>query len=179
MREITDKKELERLMGKSPKGTPVEPIPPIPRPEPGDTPLMKAAKAGITVGSPDPACLRDVAAPCLRMVPVEDVVPTPDNPRKRIDTKAPDFLELVESVKALGILQPLVARPHPTQAGKLDLRAGHRRHEAARAAGLAEVPVMVREMSDRVAMEVTVLENLQRVDLTPMEEARLRTVFRR
>ena len=98
--------------------------------------------------------------------------PTPDNPRRQIDTAAAPFLELVASVRVHGILQPLIARPHPTQAGVLDLRAGNRRLLAAEAAGLEEVPVMVREMDDRTAMEITVLENMNREDLTPMEEAR-------
>lgn len=195
MKELTPKEAADKL-ARSLKDKDVTPIAPIPKPggttgirnatagvqgtpppsdPPESLPVMAAAMDITVVGRPPEIGATDEgagAAPCLRMARVEDVVPTPDNPRKRIDTKAPDFLELVESVKALGILQPLVARPHPQQPGKLDLRAGHRRHEAAKVAGLTEVPVMVREMSDRVAMEVTVLENLQRVDLTPMEEAR-------
>lgn len=102
----------------------------------------------------------------------ELVWPTPDNPRRQIDTAAAPFLELVASVKVHGILQPLIARPHPSEPGVLDLRAGNRRLLAAKAAGLAMVPVMVREMDDRTAMEITVLENMNREDLTPMEEAR-------
>jgi ParB/RepB/Spo0J family partition protein len=102
----------------------------------------------------------------------ELVWPTPDNPRRQIDTAAAPFLELVASVKVHGILQPLIARPHPSEPGVLDLRAGNRRLMAAQAAGLRMVPVMVREMDDRTAMEITVLENMNREDLTPMEEAR-------
>lgn len=98
--------------------------------------------------------------------------PTPDNPRRQIDVAAVPFLELVASVRVHGILQPLIARPHPTEPGVLDLRAGNRRLLAAKEAGLAQVPVMVREMDDRTAMEITVLENMNREDLTPMEEAR-------
>jgi ParB/RepB/Spo0J family partition protein len=104
--------------------------------------------------------------------PVGLIQPTPDNPRRAIDVDAPAFRELVESVRVHGILQPLIARLHPTEAGALDLRAGNRRWLAAIEAGLAEVPVMVREMDDRTAMEITVLENMNREDLTPMEEAR-------
>lgn len=81
-------------------------------------------------------------------------------------------MELVASVRVHGILQPLIARPHPTAPGVLDLRAGNRRLMAALEAGLRMVPVMVREMDDRTAMEITVLENMNREDLTPMEEAR-------
>jgi ParB/RepB/Spo0J family partition protein len=104
--------------------------------------------------------------------PVGLIRPTPDNPRRAIDVNAPAFRELVESVRVHGILQPLIARLHPTESGALDLRAGNRRWLAAIEAGLAEVPVMVREMDDRTAMEITVLENMNREDLTPMEEAR-------
>ncbi len=104
--------------------------------------------------------------------PVGLIRPTPDNPRRAIDVNAPAFRELVESVRVHGILQPLIARLHPTESGALDLRAGNRRWLAAIEAGLAEVPVMVREMDDRTAMEITVLENMAREDLTPMEEAR-------
>jgi ParB/RepB/Spo0J family partition protein len=104
--------------------------------------------------------------------PVGLIRPTPDNPRRAIDVNAAAFRELVESVRVHGILQPLIARLHPTEAGALDLRAGNRRLLAAIGAGLAEVPVLVREMDDRTAMEITVLENMAREDLTPMEEAR-------
>lgn len=104
--------------------------------------------------------------------PVGLIRPTPDNPRRAIDVTAAAFRELVESVRVHGILQPLIARLHPADLRELDLRAGNRRWLAAIEAGLAEVPVLVREMDDRTAMEITVLENMAREDLTPMEEAR-------
>lgn len=107
----------------------------------------------------------------IRQIDTVDLIPTPQNPR-RIDRTASKFLELVGSVRARGILVPLIARPHPEQEGKFDLRAGHRRLAAAEEAGLTNVPVIVREMTDVEAMEVTVLENLQREDLNPLEEAR-------
>lgn len=147
MKELTSEEAAEKIAGKSPKGKPVEPIRAIPAPVAAEV-------------------------PCLELWSVEDVIPTPDNPRRPINKGSAAFLELVESVRSLGILQPLVARLHPEEPGKLDLRAGHRRHAAAVEAGLPLVPVMVRVMDDRVAMEITVLENLQREDLTPMEEAR-------
>ncbi len=111
-------------------------------------------------------------APLLQQIPTLFILPTPDNPRSAIDQSAPAFLELVESIRAKGILQPLLARPHPTIPDYYDLRAGERRYRAGLAAGLQDLPVIVRHMDDRTAMEITVLENLQRQDLSPLEEAR-------
>lgn len=113
----------------------------------------------------------EAEVPGIRMLAVDDLIPTPDNPR-RIDPKSEKFADLVASVKARGVLVPVLARPHPRKAGKFDLRAGHRRLMAARQAKLEAVPAIVREMDDAEAMEVTVLENLQREDLHPLEEAR-------
>lgn len=110
--------------------------------------------------------------PTLRTVFVSDIFPTPDNPRSTIDQTAPAFLELVESIRANGILQPPLGRPHPTDPNIIDLRAGERRYRAAVAAGLSAIPILVRDMDDKTAMEITVLENLQRQDLSPLEEAR-------
>lgn len=104
---------------------------------------------------------------------VDKIYPTQDNPRRKIDPKSPKFLELVESIKTRGILQAPVGRPHPdvTRVG-IDLRAGARRYAAAVAAGLKEIEVNVIDMDDREAMAVTICENKDREDLTPMEEAR-------
>lgn len=128
-----------------------------------------------------------MAAPAITMVPVDQLIPTPDNPR--VFRRDAAQKELVESVRKLGILQPLVARPmgamdvvaafgrsaryRPKSPGtNYDLRCGHRRLEAAKEAGLKVVPVIVREMDNKTAMEITVTENLQREDLSPLEEAR-------
>lgn len=109
----------------------------------------------------------------VTMVPLADLIPTTDNPR-RLRSTDPAVLELAESIKAHGVLQPVLARPHPhpKKKGKFDLRAGARRHMAAGIAGLTEIPTIVRELDDRAALEITVTENLQREDLTPMEEAK-------
>src|SRR5262245_11714056 len=89
------------------------------------------------------------------------LIPTPDNPRTVTPTQ-PEVLELAESIRARGILQPLFARPHPTQAGKYDLLAGERRFVAAGLAELAEVPVIVQELTDEEALSLTLVENMQR-----------------
>lgn len=112
----------------------------------------------------------------LRDVGVNLLIPTPDNPRR--DLTGPAMNSLQASIAAQGVLVPLLARPHPKHKGKYDVRAGHRRLVAARAAGLSTVPVIVRDMDDRQAIECTVTENLQREDLTPLEEARgIRTLL--
>ncbi len=79
--------------------------------------------------------------------------------------------ELVESIKSRGILQPILARRHPKTAGRYQIIAGERRWRAAQTAGLHEVPVLVRELSDQDAMAASLVENLQRQDLNPIEEA--------
>ena len=104
----------------------------------------------------------------LKMV---DVIPTSDNPRhlKKEDAKVK---ELAESIQNSGLLYPVICRPHPKQKGKFDLRAGFRRFLAHQILGNDTILAIVRDMDDKVALEVTVLENLQRENLTPMEEAR-------
>lgn len=82
-----------------------------------------------------------------------------------------DLEELAESVRVLGVLQPVLVRPHPKDDVRYEVVAGHRRVEAARRAGLQKVPALVRELDDRQALEVRLVENLQRKDLEPVEEA--------
>jgi ParB family chromosome partitioning protein len=79
--------------------------------------------------------------------------------------------ELAESIRVRGILQPILARSHPTQPERFYIVAGERRWRAAGIAGLHEVPAIVREMSDAEAATAALIENLQREDLNPMEEA--------
>jgi ParB family chromosome partitioning protein len=79
--------------------------------------------------------------------------------------------ELAQSIRAQGVLQPLLVRPHPTASGRYQIVAGERRWRAAGAAGLHEVPTLVREMADTEAAAVALVENLQRQDLNPIDEA--------
>lgn len=106
----------------------------------------------------------------LLQLPVRDVIPTPDNPRTVRDDAA--MAQLVTSVGRVGVMQPVVCRPHPEQPGKFDLRAGERRLVASTKAGLDTIPAVVREMTDEEAVELTVVENRDRQDLTPIEESR-------
>lgn len=112
----------------------------------------------------------------VRRVALESIVPSPLQPRKNF---APDALqELVESIRQHGIIQPLIVR---LVGGRHELIAGERRWRAAQQLGLAEVPVLVREAEDRDVLELSLIENLQRADLNPIEEAqgyaRLATEF--
>lgn len=96
-----------------------------------------------------------------------DVSPNPDQPRRHFDDEA--LAELAASVEKHGILQPLLVRPMPD--GSYQIVAGERRWRAARIAGLTEVPVVIRDLTDRETSEIALIENLQREDLDPMEEA--------
>lgn len=96
-----------------------------------------------------------------------DVSPNPEQPRRDFDDDA--LAELAASVEKHGILQPLLVRPMPD--GHYQIVAGERRWRAARMAGLTEVPVVIRDLSDRETAELALIENLQREDLSPMEEA--------
>lgn len=100
-------------------------------------------------------------------LPIGEIVPNRSQPRKQFDDGA--LAELAESIASHGVLQPLLVRPLTD--GSYQLVAGERRWRASRMAGLTEVPVVVREMSDREAAELALIENLQREDLNPMEEA--------
>jgi len=104
-----------------------------------------------------------------RAVPVELIHPGRYQPRRNFDPEAQQAL--VESIKAQGILQPLLVRKHPELDGHFELVAGERRWRAAQAAQLHEVPVLLRELGDREVLEIALVENVQRQDLNPLEEA--------
>ncbi|HVU52957.1 MAG TPA: ParB/RepB/Spo0J family partition protein [Polyangia bacterium] len=103
----------------------------------------------------------------LRTVAIEEVHPCPGQPRKQFDDARLD--ELAASIKAQGIIQPLVVRLR--EAGGYELIAGERRWRAAQRAGLHEVPAVVRDVAEKRAFEMALVENLQREDLNPIEEA--------
>lgn len=100
-------------------------------------------------------------------LPLSEIVPNKDQPRKTFDEAALD--ELADSIRQHGILQPLLVRPIAT--GGYQLVAGERRWRASKRAGLKDVPVVVKELSDTETMEIAIIENLQREDLNPIEEA--------
>lgn len=100
-------------------------------------------------------------------VKISEIEPNRDQPRKEFDSEA--LSELADSISQHGVLQPLLLRPLLT--GGYRIVAGERRWRAARMAGLTEVPAIIREMSDAEEMLFALIENLQREDLTPLEEA--------
>lgn len=102
----------------------------------------------------------------LQQVAVSAIQPNPYQPRRSFDEQA--LRELAESITAHGVLQPLVVRERP---GGYDLVAGERRWRAAQIAGLSDVPVVVRSFDDGRLLEIALVENLQREDLNPIEEA--------
>lgn len=91
------------------------------------------------------------------------------NPRKEFTED--DLAELAESIKAKGLVQPIIARPDPMKPGHYEIVAGERRWRAAQRAGLHDVPVIVRDLEDREVLELAIIENVQRADLNSIEEA--------
>jgi ParB family chromosome partitioning protein len=100
-------------------------------------------------------------------LPLERLQPGKYQPRTRMDEGA--LYELAESIRTQGVMQPVLVRPvGPADAGRYEIIAGERRFRAARLAGLAEVPVLVREVGDEAAAAMAHIENIQREDLNPL-----------
>jgi ParB family chromosome partitioning protein len=104
-----------------------------------------------------------------RKVPIEFLRPNPRNPRKTFDEA--EMRELALSIRQRGLIQPIIARPLANVPGAFEIVAGERRWRAAQRAELHEVPVVVVEIDDQTAAEYAVIENIQRADLSPLEEA--------
>ena len=104
-----------------------------------------------------------------RNVPIEQIFPNPDQPRRTFSQEQLD--ELANSIRAKGIIQPLIVRNRPGRDGEFEIVAGERRWRAAQIARLHQVPVVVRSFSDTEVLEIAIIENIQRADLNPVEEA--------
>jgi ParB family chromosome partitioning protein len=134
---------------------------------------MMDAKRKSSLGRGLSALLDDIAAPPqasahgVLHLQVADVVPNPGQPRRQFDESA--MAELIASVKSHGVLQPILVRAHD---GRHQIIAGERRWRAAQAAGLHEIPVVVRVLDDKQVAEIALIENIQRADLNAIEEAR-------
>ena len=100
---------------------------------------------------------------------IEMIRPNPRNPRRQFGEA--DLTDLAQSIREHGIVQPVIVRRVPGEAGAFEIIAGERRWRAAQRAGLAEIPVLVRDVNDRTALELAIIENVQRTDLNPLEEA--------
>ena len=106
----------------------------------------------------------------LRMLPIEHLEPNPDQPRKSFADA--DLAELAESIAEKGVLQPILVRPISGSDSRYQIVAGERRWRAAQRARLHEAPCIVRELTDRETLEIAIVENVQRADLNPVDEAR-------
>src|SRR5262249_53948249 len=104
-----------------------------------------------------------------KTVPIDFVRAGRFQPRRNFDDAALDGL--AESIREKGVLQPILVRRHPEEASAYEIIAGERRWRAAQRAQLHEIPVVIRELDNREALEVALVENVQRQDLTPLEEA--------
>lgn len=134
---------------------------------------MKTRDSGPRLGRGLAALLGDVpkaeqGGPA-RQSPIDLLDPSPYQPRRAMDQE--NLRELAESIRARGILQPLLVRPSPADGSRFQIIAGERRWRAAAMAGLHEVPVLVRSLTDLEAMAAALVENLQRQDLNAIEEA--------
>ncbi|MCG8359980.1 MAG: ParB/RepB/Spo0J family partition protein [Kiloniellales bacterium] len=102
-------------------------------------------------------------------VPIGQLHPNPKQPRRRFDDEATQ--ELAASMKTAGVLQPILVRRHPERASDYEIVAGERRWRAAQLAQLHQVPVVIRDLDDQQTLELALVENLQRQDLNPLDEA--------
>ena len=114
----------------------------------------------------DPTAGQDATMSQLRQLPTADIIPDPDQPRRFFDEEA--LRELADSIRRHGVVQPIVVTPRGAQ---FMIVAGERRWRAAQLAGLVEMPSIIRSLSDQHRLEVSLIENLQRRDLNPLETA--------
>src|SRR3569832_697288 len=116
----------------------------------------------------DPPRLAENPNAGQKRLPVEFLIANRANPRRDFDSDQLD--ELTNSIREKGVMQPLLVRP-TTDPNQFEIIAGERRWRAAQRAGLHDVPVVIREVDDKEALELAIIENVQRVDLNPLEEA--------
>jgi ParB family transcriptional regulator, chromosome partitioning protein len=135
-------------------------------PHPGER--QKAKGESPTLTQQAPVTGHQSRPPHVRLIPLEQIVPNPHQPRREFDE--PALQELADSIRQHGILQPLLVRQRGNE--RFELIAGERRHRAAKIAGLTHVPAIVQKFSDREQAEISLIENLQREDLSPVETAR-------
>lgn len=133
----------------------------------GETKREEPLVRGDDTASEGSAELENADSP-LKVLAVSRIEPLPGNPRKHFDEAALD--ELAASIATRGVIQPIIVRPQGE--GRYQLVAGERRWRAAQKARLHEIPALVRELTDREVMALALIENLQREDLNPVEEAR-------
>ena len=104
-----------------------------------------------------------------RTLPIDKLIPNPDQPRRHFDVNA--LQDLTSSIRSKGVIQPLIVRQVSTSPEQYQIVAGERRWRAAQSAGVHDVPVVVRDLSDEDVLEIAIIENIQRADLNAIEEA--------
>jgi ParB family chromosome partitioning protein len=104
-----------------------------------------------------------------RMMPIEAIRPNPNQPRRDFGER--ELNELAASIREKGVIQPLILRPHPSEVGSYQIVAGERRWRAAQLAAVHELPAVIRQLDDSEMLELAIIENVQREDLNPVEEA--------
>jgi ParB family chromosome partitioning protein len=134
------------------------------RGEPDTGAIAGGERPGEPSSGADPAAARMPAT-----APIERLRSNPDQPRR--DFPEAELNELADSIRQRGIIQPVVVRPDPAHPGDYQIVAGERRWRAAQRAQLHQVPVVIRDLDDRTVLEVAIIENIQRSDLNPIEEA--------
>ena len=102
-------------------------------------------------------------------VPIEKIHPNPNQPRRHFDVE--ELHNLADSIRSKGVIQPLVVRAHPSKPDEYEIVAGERRWRASQKAQLHVLPVVIRDFSDLDVLEIAIIENIQRSDLNPIEEA--------
>jgi ParB family transcriptional regulator, chromosome partitioning protein len=137
-----------------------------------DDPSKRRLGRGLAalIGEMDQPAVVDQAPKAVsadRLVPIEHITRNPKNPRRTFDES--ELQDLSSSVRQHGIVQPVVVRPRG--ADRYEIIAGERRWRAAQLAGLIEIPIIIRDVDDRTALELAIVENVQRSDLNPLEEA--------
>ncbi len=130
--------------------------------------LDEAEAPNAAPGAAQPAA-EGARPPGAQEVPIELLRRNPDQPRRQFGEV--EMEELTDSIRQKGVLQPILVRPLAGHAGEYQIVAGERRWRAAQAAGLRAVPVLVRELDDLDVLEIGIIENVQRADLNPVEEA--------
>jgi ParB family chromosome partitioning protein len=130
--------------------------------------LLDEAAVEAAANTPEPAQMRAAQAGASE-IPIELIRPNPDQPRRLF--RPEDIEELAGSIREKGVLQPVLLRPAPGVANEYQIVAGERRWRAAQQAGLHTLPALVRELDDLQVLEIAIVENVQRADLTALEEA--------
>ena len=130
---------------------------------------LSALMADVDLATETSATSEDTRTGAEQRVPVEKVFPNPDQPRRQFDEE--QLSDLSASIAEKGVIQPLIVRRHPTENDGYEIVAGERRWRAAQRAQVHEVPVVVRDFDDLEVIEVAIIENIQRADLNPIEEA--------